>query len=1462
VGGNKSASAGGGGPALCTLQTGPDAQLRYLAGGVGTPSFPGVQDATGPDDWRNNLGRYWSHDYAERVVLDPDEDHVWLITKFGSFREFTDTDSDGTYDQVSPSDEYRTLVKTASGWDLFELDGSTQKFRSDGRWSETFDRNNNRTWAEYYPGEDILWKVHFPDQVWEEFTYHENPNTSKGKIKEITKYGIDDSPKETWKYFWSVNQLTRIERPDGVALEFFYNDTRYVGYLTRLELVSNLDPGNRRVIGAWAYDDFGNVIQTWQGDTITGSSGEDQPGIDAIELHEIDFSNIDDPEPSQGFTGMVSVTGPLGDMTTYVVDRDSGSEKPRIASVSGDCPVCSAGPNTTFDYADEFGHPLRVEFTLDQKNGTKTSFTYNARGQRVTRTEADGLGPPLERTTTWEYLDPDFDLFPSAVFVDSVDGAPAERRETQDYDASGNSISQTRTGIESGGNFTDITLTPPTPEGKVALVDPPGFGTSDVTTFQYDPARGGLVSLSRTDPLVGETSFDHDPHNRRIAVTDPNGVTTETQFGSMSRVDAVIQRIGVLDVDFELGDLPQEGDLVTTFEYNEFGDLFRISQPEDNVVEYGYDEVGRLESIERKKTVATDGERVEYDLDDSGNRTYESFFPPGSAIASRITEFSYTSPCRLEKITEGFGSTQPSVTELGYDCNGNLETVWDAEHDRTSFPNGSLKYEYDELNRIKSATVAPGDVTYEAKTEFDYDHQDHLVEVEDAAGNITSFTYSDRDLLTEENSATTGNTVHQYSPHGVRTLTIDSRGNIVNFISDVLDRIETIEHFLNEAVTTDYVYDEDPSSTTRQNLVGRLVRIVRPGNSIEYDYDRFGRMTRDGPLVYGYDDNGNRDTVVYPGGLTASYSFDFATGRPESLTLSGGGLNQPVNAVQSASYLPFGPLASLALGNGLTETRIHDSRYAMDRIQLGSGTSSLLDWEYTTDDVMNVTAITDHLDSTNNRNFSYEEFSYFLTCAAGPWSQSATCGDPPAGDPLEWTYDRIGNRTTETTTEPGRRTDTYNYISNGLGNTPELSTIDLGPPLSATHTYSFSNGGHLESVDTGGNQVLLNYDDTGRLNRIDRQPAGDILEISYDGRSYLQRISIGVAAGQFTGGIEDHIFSDGFESGDFSAWSSCLGGQGCLGTSDSAVDAIYSSDGVLFQLSASGGESSLVFYFDGRPIAQLDRGPFIGKDWKYLTTDHLGTPVMATDDAAPPVVIWSGGFEPFGRDWQSGTSAGALENGVFLRLPGQWEDEFWSDATLGAPMAYNVHRWYQYGTGRYSRADPIGVIDAELFSALSPDDQLRANHLYAYSASRPLLEIDPLGLKSKVCCKLIRKTVLFKHCYIKSVDDQTGAETTFGLLKTGPFTRTGRYIPNNSFDTRDPEGDCGEWTETCIVDDCVREQASQYPNPSKYRFVRGPNSNTFAGTVARACGLIPPGVAGTWRTPGWNKPPAPPATRP
>ena len=140
-----------------------------------------------------------------------------------------------------------------------------------------------------------------------------------------------------------------------------------------------------------------------------------------------------------------------------------------------------------------------------------------------------------------------------------------------------------------------------------------------------------------------------------------------------------------------------------------------------------------------------------------------------------------------------------------------------------------------------------------------------------------------------------------------------------------------------------------------------------------------------------------------------------------------------------------------------------------------------------------------------------------------------------------------------------------------------------------------------------------------------------------------------------------------------------------------------------------------VFYFGSRPVASME----LAGGWAtflYLSVDHLGTPVLATDGLAD--LIWEGGFEPFGRDWQTGTPNGAQGGGVFLRFPGQWFDETW-EGTAFAATVYNTYRWYQSATARYTRPDPLGWESGD-------------PNVYLYAAGSPIVFSDSLGLAIKV----------------------------------------------------------------------------------------------------------------------------------
>ena len=1223
------AGAGGGGGKAAPGKSGPGAMLQYAAGGAGHPDFPGSAV------WATTLGRYWSHEYAQRIVLDPitnNDTHVWLITETATFRELSGKQADGLYATVSPSNEKRKLYRTATGWELRELDGMVHTFDNAGLWTQTADANGNAKVATYNGGQ--LSGVSFPDGRSETFTYHPG-----GKLAAITEVGVGGAASRTWQYTWTGNDLTRIDRPDGTAWEFFYTDASNPGYMTRMELVGT--DGSRRVETAWEYDTRGNAVKIWRGDASFASSS-------AVDKWSFSF---DDPvRPA-----VTTVTDPLGKVSTYTIGRDTVSDNPRIASISGDCPVCSMGPNTQLTYEDA-ANPLLPTRIVDGR-GTTTLLTYNADGLVTSRTEA--LGTSLERTTTWEHNGP-FPALVTRMEMPSTSGA-GTRANFSTYDASGNLMAETLSGVEAGSSFSLTTTMAHNAAGQPTSIDPPGYGSQDERTFTYDPARGGLLALTETRPLVGTASFGYDPFNRATSATDPNGVLTELSYDALDRDLSVTRR----------GATPAE-DLTTTRVYNALGDLLRVILPEGNVVEYGYDSAGRMVSMERKPDAATHGERTVYTLDAAGNRIREERQRwNGTAwVVEAATDFVYTSRCHLDKEVHPDGS----VTEYAYDCEGNLERMWDANHPSNNQTSPATQVNtYDVLNRLTSVLQPWGGAGGgSAVTGYAYDVQDHVTQVTDPDGTVTEHTFSDRDLLTRESSEVAGETIHTYNEHGRPVSRNDGRNVTVLRTFDVLDRI-VFTDFPDDSLDTTYTYD-DPAFPFSK---GRVTAITRNGQTQAYGYDRFGRTLQDGTLGYTYDRNSNRQSIAWPGGITASYGYDYAD-RPSTLSLQdGAGPVLPV--VTSASYKPYGPLASLTLGNGLTETRAFDAGYLPQSISV----PGRLQWDYTTDDVGNVTGIADVLNPSGSRTYAYQEFQYFLRQGDGPWGTRS------------WTYGRTGNRLIETR---GAVTDSYSYPSNTAGgDSPRLSEILRGG--GGTSELFYDGAGDLTFLSRGAGRLRYSYNAEQRLSQIraDSDTATQGLSrFTYDGRSFL-------AKSTFTAFL-----------------TSTLPERETTATYSSAGELLHRS--LLLRRTPSSPrnqpevrDDKYILYLGDRPVGIYTRrvstppggSSSLTTKLVYLTTDHLDTPVLATD--ATGATVWQGGFEPFGADWNA-----AQASGIFLRFPGQWEDETWQNASLDSDLAYNVYRWYDLSTGRYNRPDPLGV-------GASLD-------LYGYAQHNPLATIDPMGL--------------------------------------------------------------------------------------------------------------------------------------
>lgn len=127
------------------------------------------------------------------------------------------------------------------------------------------------------------------------------------------------------------------------------------------------------------------------------------------------------------------------------------------------------------------------------------------------------------------------------------------------------------------------------------------------------------------------------------------------------------------------------------------------------------------------------------------------------------------------------------------------------------------------------------------------------------------------------------------------------------------------------------------------------------------------------------------------------------------------------------------------------------------------------------------------------------------------------------------------------------------------------------------------------------------------------------------------------------------------------------------------------------------------FSFAGLPVALWRTNAFShGSPIETFIVDHLGTPVAWTTTPTT-----NAGFDPFGVDYATNLNNFDADH-IF---PGQTVDIFQQP---NPSLYYNVNRWYEAGTGRYTSKD------------IRPNAKWLSD--YAYGMSRPQYFLDPLGL--------------------------------------------------------------------------------------------------------------------------------------
>ncbi|SEM02865.1 DNA/RNA non-specific endonuclease [Streptacidiphilus jiangxiensis] len=758
---------------------------------------------------------------------------------------------------------------------------------------------------------------------------------------------------------------------------------------------------------------------------------------------------------------------------------------------------------------------------------------------------------------------------------------------------------------------------------------------------------------ARTDALGHTTRFERDDHDRLLSQTDPLGRTTR-------------------------------------YAYDGAGDLVSVTGPDGRVSTLSY--AGDL-SVPTE-IVYPGGAAWRQEFDDSGRRI--SLTDP----AGGVTRYGWDDNGHLASSTDALGHT----TRLDCDAAGLPVAVTD--------PTGAvIRYERDAFGRVTAETDPLGTtVRYTWDTEgrlttrrtgagpvetFAYDDEGNLLVYTDQLGQVSSFEYGPFSVLTARTSADGSRLAFDYDANLRLTRVTDALGRQWTYSYDAAGRLVGERDFQGRAVR--YLLDGAGQTVTVTNALGQEIHYGydQVGNTVLRDaagrittfaYDAAGNLVRatnpDADLVRTVDDLGNvlSESV---NGRTVSCTWD-ALGQRLTRTT-------PAGHASSWAYDPAGQATALCTPLGRIDF-VHDiagrerRRTVAGRLVLESSWDERhrLLGEVLRSDVPGESRV------LNERSYRYRDDGR-LTAVSDSLS-----------GPRAFDLDRLGR---VTSVRAATWTESYAYDAAGNLTSADWPATERGRAAVGQRTYQ-------DGLLTGAGRVRYEYDAVGRITvrrvtRLSRKP--DTWQYTWDAEDHLVQVTTPDGAcwryryDPFGRRIaKQRLSADGSaveEQTDFT-WDGHI-------LAEQTTRAAYLP-----------GPYTLTWDHNGaQPVSQsetITRAPAPGTreetdrdetDRRFfaIVTDLVGTPTELVDPATG-TVAWRTTPTLWGHTTWPATSATYTP----LRFPGQYYDP-------ETHLHYNVLRYYDPETARYTSPDPLGLAPSPNPDAYVPN---------------PHSSSDPLGLSA------------------------------------------------------------------------------------------------------------------------------------